>query len=179
MKVLTAYARFLDVLTKIIRVIITLSLSAMVLIMAFQTVMRYVFHSAQPWCEELTCYLGVATIMLALGIASRSESHLQVDFLIRLYGPRMRCLVSALFSAAAVVVMIIVCIYTVSLMGHAVSVSATLPIKMSQVYAIFLTGSAILALYSVEVTARNLIGFFHNGEVPVLSPEKKEGGACE
>lgn len=178
MKVLNGYSKFLDVLTKLLRVILIVCLGAMVLIMAYQTVMRYVFSNSQPWCEELTCYLGVTVILLGLGIASRKESHLQVDFLTRLYGPRLRCLVSAIFSLAAIVIMALVCKYTVSLMHHAVSTSAILPIKMRQVYAIFLVGSVLLILYSVEVTARQLIGFFRGGNVPPLPSETKGGASA-
>ena len=49
---------FLDGLTKVLRVILIVLLAAMVLIMFFQAIMRYVFANAQPWCEELTLYLG-------------------------------------------------------------------------------------------------------------------------
>ena len=105
MQVLHAYSRFLDVLTRVLRVILIVMLSAMVLIMFYQVIMRYVFSNAQPWCEELTLYLGVFSIFLGLGVATRQESHLQVDFLLRLYSPRVKCLMTALCSIVAIGVM--------------------------------------------------------------------------
>ena len=52
-----AYSKFLDILEKIQRVILTVSVPAMVLIMFYQVVMRYVFHNSRPgarsWCA--TC----------------------------------------------------------------------------------------------------------------------------
>lgn len=171
MRALNAYSKFLDVLTKILRVILIIILAAMVLIMFYQVIMRYVFNNAQPWCEELTLYLGIACIFLGLGIATRKESHLQVDFLIRLYGPRLRCLMTAICSIVAVVIMIIFAYYSVSLIHHATARSVTLPITMAQVYTIFPIGSVLVCLYSLEIIAKNLIGFFNGGKLPV-----QEGG---
>lgn len=172
MQLLHAYSRFLDALTRVLRVILIAMLAAMVLIMFFQVIMRYVFSNAQPWCEELTLYLGVFNIFLGLGIASRQESHLQVDFLLRLYTPRVKCLMTALCSIIAIGVMVVFAVYSVSLMHHATGQSFTMPIKMKQIYAAFPIGSVLVCLYSVEIVARNLIGFFHNGELPEL-----KGGA--
>ena len=52
-----AYSKFLDILEKIQRVILTVSVPAMVLIMFYQVVMRYVFHNSPAWSEELVRYL--------------------------------------------------------------------------------------------------------------------------
>ena len=171
MRALNAYSKFLDALTKVLRVLLIIILSAMVLIMFFQVVMRYVFENAQPWCEELTLYLGLFCIFLGLGIATRKDSHLQVDFLISMYGPRLRCLMAAICSIAAVVVMIVFAIYSVSLIQHATARSVTLPVTMAQIYTIFPIGSVLVCLYSVEIIAKNLIGFFNGGVLPEL-----EGG---
>lgn len=176
MKILNAYSRFLDILTKIIKVILVVFLSAMVLIMIYQVIMRYVFSAAPSWCEELTLYIGIFSIMLGLGIASRNDSHLQVDFLTRLYKPRMRCFMAALWSLVTIVLMIIFANYSLSLMmNHATARSVTLPVTMKQIYAAFPIGSAILILYSIEIMARNLVGFAHGGEVPALPG--RNGGA--
>lgn len=48
-----AYSKFLDILEKLQRAILTVSVPAMVLIMFYQVVMRYVFHNSQAWSEEL------------------------------------------------------------------------------------------------------------------------------
>jgi TRAP-type C4-dicarboxylate transport system permease small subunit len=172
-QVLHAYSRFLDGLTKVLRVILIVMLSAMVLIMFYQVIMRYIFSDAQPWCEELTLYLGVFNIFLSLSIATRRESHLQVDFLLRLYSPRVKCLMTAISSIVAIVVMVVFAVYSIDLMGHATGQSFTMPIKMQQVYAAFPIGAVLVCLYSIELVVRNLIGFFHNGELPALEGGKK------
>ena len=48
-----AYSKFLDILEKLQRAILTMSVPAMVLIMFYQVVMRYVFHNSPAWSEEL------------------------------------------------------------------------------------------------------------------------------
>ena len=179
MKVLNAYSKFLDVLTKILRAILIVLLASMVLIMIYQVIMRYIFSNARPWCEELTLYIAIFSIMLGLGIASRSDSHLQVDFLTRLYKPKVRCLMAAIWSVVTIVIMAIFAYYSVSLMvNHATARSVTLPITMKEIYMAFPIGSAILILYSIEIIARNLVGFAHGGELPAL-PGREKGGDAE
>ena len=90
-----------------------------------------------------------------------------------LYGPRLKCLMTALCSIVAMVVMIIFGIYSVSLIGHATGKSVTLPFTMGQIYSVFPVGSVLICLYSVELIAKNIIGFLHNGELPVLDGGKK------
>lgn len=48
-----AYSKFLDILEKLQSAILTVSVPAMVLIMFYQVVMRYVFHNSPAWSEEL------------------------------------------------------------------------------------------------------------------------------
>lgn len=173
MNALNAYSKFLNGLTRVLKTVLCLMLAAMVLIMFYQAVMRYVFSNAQPWCEELTLYLSMFSIMLALGMASRMDSHLQVDFLTRLYGPRMKCFMTAVWSVVSIVVMIIFAYYALRLIGRATSRSVTLPITMAQVYMAFPIGAGILILYSIEIMIRNLVGFLHGGVLPELPAAKK------
>ena len=167
-QILKAYSRFLDFLTKILRVVLVIFVAAMCLIMIYQVIMRYVFLDSKPWCEELTLYLMIATIFLGLGIASRQEAHLQVDFLLRLYSPKIRCLMEIICNLITIAVMVVLIVYSISLIGHATARSITMPLTMKQIYVIFPVSSAILILYSLELLAKNMIGFFNNGVKPEL-----------
>ena len=79
MKVLNAYSKFLDVLTKILRAILIILLASMVIIMIYNVICRYIFSDAKPWAEELTLYISIFSIMLGLGIASRSDPAVQAQ----------------------------------------------------------------------------------------------------
>ena len=180
MKVLNAYSKFLDVLTKVLRAILIILLASMVIIMIYNVICRYIFSDAKPWAEELTLYISIFSIMLGLGIASRSDSHLQVDFLTRLYKPKIRCLMTAIWSVVTIVIMLVFGYYAISLMvNHATARSVTLPITMKQIYTVFPVSAFILILYSIEIVARNMVGFFHDGEVPALPGAEEKGGAAE
>ncbi len=176
MKALNMYSRFLDGLTKVLKVVLIVLLSAMVIISFYQVIMRYVFSNAQPWCEELTIYLAVFAIMFALGIASRRDSHLQVDFLTRLYPPKIKCLMTAVWSVVTIVIMLVFTYYAISLIGAARAHSVTMPVTTGQIYTAFPIGAIILIVYTVEIVARNLVGFKNGGELPAL-PAKTKGEA--
>lgn len=173
MRALYGYSRFLNGLTKVLKVILIILLAAMVIISFYQVVMRYVFANAQPWCEELTIYLAIFAVMLGLGIASRRDSHLQVDFLTRLYPPKIKCLMTAVWSVVTIMIMLFFTYYAISLIGAARAHSVTLPVTTGQVYTVFPIGAIILIIYTIEIVARNLVGFANGGELPALPSEMK------
>lgn len=168
---LTHYSRFLDGIQKAIKVLEIVLLASISLIMVFQCVMRYIFQSAQPWCEELSLYLSIYSVFLGIPIAVRRDSHLQVDFLLSFMSEKMRHLISAISSVAAIIFMIIFCKYGLSLIQHATGASTTLPLKMRDIYYAFPIGAVLVILFSVEAAAKNFLQFL--GKVPVDSG--KEG----
>ena len=85
-----AYSKFLDILEKIQIVLLTVSVPAMVLIMFYQVIMRYVFANSPAWSEELVRYLFIFNVMMAAAIAVRRNSHLQIDILLNVLKPRVR-----------------------------------------------------------------------------------------
>lgn len=174
MKFLEKYSKLLDIVEKILRVILIVLLGGMVLIMFYQTIMRYVFNNAQVWCEELALYMGVYCTLLGISIATRRESHLQVDFLLSFYTPRIKCLVTGICSIVAIVIMVFFCYYSVRLMGVAVGKSPTLPLTMRDIYMVFPIGSVLVILFSLENIIRNFIGFKNNGVMPDLKGGKAE-----
>ncbi len=168
---LTYYTRFLDGVQRVIKVLEIILLAAITLIMVYQCAMRYIFQNAQPWCEELALYLSIYSIFLGIPIAVRRDSHLQVDFLLAFMSKKVRYLVSAISSVAAIIFMIVFCYYGLSLIQHATSASTTLPLKMRDIYYSFPIGAALVILFSVEAAIKNFFNFL--GKAPVDSG--KEG----
>lgn len=166
MAFLEKYSKVIDVLEKIIRVILIILLAGIVLIMFMQTVLRYGFNAALPWCEELALYMCLYCVLLGLSIAVRKDSHLQVDILLKFYSPRIKALMTAITSIIAIVVMIFFIRYALSLMKIATGVSPTLPITMWQVYLAFPIGCTLVILFSLENIIKNFIMFKHNGQLP-------------
>ena len=169
---LTYYSRLLDGVEKVIKVLEILLLAAITLIMIYQCIMRYLFNSARPWCEELSLYLSIYSVFLGIPIAVRRDSHLQVDFLLNFMSQKTRYLISSISAIVAAVFMIFFCKYGVSLIGHATGASTTLPIKMRDVYYAFPVGAVLMVLYSVESAVKNFQLF--QGKLPVNKEGEKK-----
>ena len=54
---LRGYSKFLDVLEKVEKAILAVTVGIMVIIIAYQVIMRYIFAHANSWSEELARYL--------------------------------------------------------------------------------------------------------------------------
>ncbi len=64
-------------------------LASTVLIMLYGVVMRYVLGGAPIWVDELTRYLIIASVMLAIGVVWAEGAHMRVALLERRLPPRM------------------------------------------------------------------------------------------
>lgn len=171
MRFLKHYSKILDVVEKVLRVILIVLMGCMTLVIFFQALMRYVFNHPLSWCEELAVYMVVYCVMLGICIATRKESHLQVDFLLSFFSQKTKCLITAVSSVIAIVVMLMFGWYSISLMEVAVGKSTTLPLTMRDIYLVFPVGSVLLILFSVESIVKNFIAFKNGGNLPAL-----EGG---
>ena len=156
-----AYSKFLDILEKIQKVILTVSVPAMVLIMFYQVVMRYVFHNSPAWSEELVRYLFIFNVMMAAAIAVRRNSHLQIDILLNILKPHVR----RIFTICATTVGLVFLVYLFILSPNT---SAGLGLPMSIPYTCVPIGTALMVLTSVEVILKN---------IQELADEKKGGTA--
>ena len=66
---LKAYSKFLDLLEKVQKTILAVTVPVMVLVMLYQVVLRYVFSNSNSWSEEVTRYLFIFNVMMASAIA--------------------------------------------------------------------------------------------------------------
>ncbi|WP_233266476.1 TRAP transporter small permease [Cobetia sp. L2A1] len=64
-------------------------LASTVIIMLYGVVMRYILGGAPIWVDELTRYLIIASVMLALGAVWVEGAHMRVALLERRLAPRM------------------------------------------------------------------------------------------
>lgn len=73
--------KLLSLLDHTLKLFSACTLAAMTLIVLFNVVLRYFFHSGIPWSEELARICFVYVIFTGIVIAARSRSHLMVDFI--------------------------------------------------------------------------------------------------
>lgn len=154
---LKAYSKFLDVIEKIQRAILAVSVPVMVFIMMYQVILRYVFSNSNAWSEELTRYLFIFNVMFASAIAVRRNSHLQIDILINLLRPRVKALFTIAATLVGIVFLGLLFKYCLDLCVQAArNISPGVGISMSVPYAAMPVGIVFMILTSIEVVLKNL-----------------------
>ena len=153
---LRGYSKFLDVLEKVEKAILAVTVGIMVIIIAYQVIMRYIFAHANSWSEELARYLFIYDVMGA-AIAIRRNSHLQIDILINLMKPKVRTILTIIATLAGMVFMVFLLSYSITLVQTgARTMSAGLGIPMSIPYSCMPVGIVLMLLTSIEVLFKNI-----------------------
>ena len=152
-----AYSKFLDILEKIQRTILAVSVPVMVLVMIYQVILRYVFSNSNAWSEELTRYLFIFNVMMASAIAVRRNSHLQIDILINCFSPKLKRIFTIGATLVGLVFLGMLFIYCLDLCGQAAgNISPGVGISMSIPYAAMPIGIVLMILTSIEVVLKNI-----------------------
>lgn len=166
---LKAYSKFLDAIEKVEKVVLAVSMAAMVVLMLYQVILRYVFSASNSWSEELVRYLFILDVMLAASIAVRRNSHLQIDVLINCFGPKLKRIFTISATLAGIVFLAFLFWYSLDLCTTATSnVSPGLGIPMSIPYACVPLGTVLMILSSIEVILRTAEELRNEKEVPTV-----------
>ena len=166
---LKAYSKFLNVIEKAERAVLALSMAAMVVLMLYQVILRYVFSASNSWSEELVRYLFILDVMLAASIAVRRNSHLQIDVLINCFSPKLKRIFTIAATLAGIVFLALLFWYSLDLCMTATSnVSPGLGIPMSIPYACVPLGAVLMILTSIEVVLKPVEELRHEEEVPTV-----------
>ena len=152
---LRGYSKFLDVLEKVEKAILAVTVGIMVIIIAYQVIMRYIFAHANSWSEELARYLFIYDVMIGAAIAIRRNSHLQIDILINLMKPKVRTILTIIATLAGMVFMVFLLSYSITLVQTG-TMSAGLGIPMSIPYSCMPVGIVLMLLTSIEVLFKNI-----------------------
>ena len=163
---LRGYSKFLDVLEKVEKAILAVTVGIMVIIIAYQVIMRYIFAHANSWSEELARYIfiwliwmgtSISNVMIGAAIAIRRNSHLQIDILINLMKPKVRTILTIIATLAGMVFMVFLLSYSITLVQTgARTMSAGLGIPMSIPYSCMPVGIVLMLLTSIEVLFKNI-----------------------
>ena len=129
---LRGYSKFLDVLEKVEKAILAVTVGIMVIIIAYQVIMRYIFAHANSWSE-------------------------QIDILINLMKPKVRTILTIIATLAGMVFMVFLLSYSITLVQTgARTMSAGLGIPMSIPYSCMPVGIVLMLLTSIEVLFKNI-----------------------
>jgi TRAP-type C4-dicarboxylate transport system, small permease component len=154
---LKAYSKFLDKLETIEKLFLYVTVTLMVIVIVYQVILRYCFSASNSWSEELARYLFIYDVMIGAAIATRKNSHLQVDFLINLLKPKMKALFTVVATSIGMVFLVFLFSYSLTLVQTAsANISAGLGIPMSIPYACMPIGIVLMMLTSLEVVFKNV-----------------------
>ena len=153
---LKGYSKFLDLIEKLQKAVLAISVPAMVFIMVYQVVLRYVFANSNAWSEELVRYLFIFNVMLASAIAVRRNSHLQIDILINTFSHNVKRIFTIIATVAGIVFLAFLFTYSLTLCKTAMrNISPGLGITMAIPYASMPIGIVFMVLTSIEVILKN------------------------
>lgn len=85
-----AAVRLIERLSEACGALAALLVLALIALMTFEVVMRYVFSAPTIWSYEVSTWTMGAAFVLAIGYALRSNAHVRIDLLHALLGPRAR-----------------------------------------------------------------------------------------
>ena len=162
---LKAYSKFLDIIELILKWFICIAGITMVAVITYQVILRYCFHQSNVWSEELARYLFAYIVLLGAVIATRRQSQLQIDFLINLWKPKIRHLITAVCTLLGMIFLFYLLKYSIILcQGSFRNTSAGMRIPFAYIYMCLPIGSFLMILTSIEVVAKNIADFLNYDE---------------
>lgn len=153
---LKSYSKFMDALEWVARKLIGVLMAAMVVVMCYQVVLRYVFGDSNSWSEELTRYMFIYVCFLGSFIAIRKNSHLQIDFFVHLLKGKVYKWFTVVTSVAIMAFLVYLTPMAINLAVHTTSYSAGLKVQMGYVYAAVPMGCILMILCMVEMLLQKL-----------------------
>jgi TRAP-type mannitol/chloroaromatic compound transport system permease small subunit len=69
---------------------------ALIAVLMYEVLSRYLFNAPTKWSNEISQYILVGVVMLGGGYCLTDREHVRVDVLYRKFGPEMRCVVEIL-----------------------------------------------------------------------------------
>ncbi|SFE56828.1 TRAP transporter small permease [Alteribacillus iranensis] len=71
-------------------VFLVLTMAAMVALIAFQSVSRYLLGNSLAWGTELAIYLHIWQIWLGASLGIKKQEHIRVDVFVKLFPPKIK-----------------------------------------------------------------------------------------
>jgi TRAP-type C4-dicarboxylate transport system permease small subunit len=150
--------KFLDKLEKVLLVCISFLLAVMVVTIFYQVVLRYIFHSANTWSEELARYSVMWIVMLGGPMATRRHKHITVTLFIEKIPIWPRRAIQ-LFMYIVMLIFLIVFFRA----GLIMSINGTkqfspgLYLNMGIMYSSTVIGAVLLGIYVIEDMVKTVI----------------------
>ncbi len=149
--------KVLNLVEKILEMICTVFVGAIVLVLFYAVVMRYVFHMPPAWSIEASRFMFLWLVMFGAALVTRERSHIEIDFIVNWLPPKVRFLwvnLLRLVMLAFCGVLIYYGVKILPIVGQANS--PTLEMSMGWLYASVPTGGFLMGVYILELLIRSL-----------------------
>jgi TRAP-type C4-dicarboxylate transport system permease small subunit len=132
-------------------------LVAFLALSSLQVVSRYIFDAPLVWTEELSANLLIWMTFLGAAAIQRSDSHVRVEFVEELFGPRVALWLFALFDAVIIVFLVALVIGGWQLMSQ-LEFERTPALRIPIAWIVFIVpaASAVMVGYAVASMVRRL-----------------------
>jgi TRAP-type mannitol/chloroaromatic compound transport system permease small subunit len=157
---------------------------ALVCVMAFNVLLRYLFHTGSVAMQELEWHLMAPVSLLCIAYAIKHEGHVRVDILYGRFPPRLKQALEVVSCLAAVTFSIIIIklswgyVMQSYLIGEKSPDPGGLPYRFI-LKAMIPLGFLLLLIQSLAATLRALIPFFGGGVSPESQPDRPFEHAAE
>ncbi len=162
-------------------------LVAILILLTYQVVMRFVFHNTNSWSEELARYLFIWLVYISAAYAIYKNAHIKIDAVKSLYPKKIRkyipILGNVIFLIYAVAITIFSFDYCMDIYAsHQVSMG--LGVMMAYMYASIPIGHALMSIRLVQLICRlirnpDLEEFDEAAEVEEFLEENNAGGGTK
>lgn len=155
----------LDVLEHVTETIGAILLAAMTLIIFLQVIIRFkVIHTTIPWTEEIALMFLVWFGLTGAALGIRKGSHIGVEFVMALFGPKMRKLLNIFVGSLMIAFSIFLLIEGAALVQGTIDVfmSASNFSRGLCVYLAVPVSALLMLFYSVELIISQFIAGGNN-----------------
>ena len=149
--------RVLNLIEKILELICTIFVGAIVLVLFYAVVMRYGFHKPPAWSIEASRFMFLWMVMFGAALVTREKSHIEIDFIVKCIPLKIRFFwinLLRLVMLAFCGVLIYYGVKILPIVGQANT--PTLEMSMGWLYASVPVGGFLMGVYILELFIRSL-----------------------
>jgi TRAP-type C4-dicarboxylate transport system permease small subunit len=149
--------KLLNGFEKVLETICKVFVGAIVLILFYAVIMRYVFHKPPAWSIEVSRFMFLWMVMCGAALVTREKSHIEIEFIVNLIPEKIRFFwinLLRLIMLGFCGILIFYGLKILPIVGQANT--PTLEMSMGWLYASVPAGGILMGLYILELLVRSL-----------------------
>ena len=149
--------KVLNFIEKILEMICTVFVGAIVLILFYAVIMRYIFHMPPAWSIEVSRFMFLWMVMFGAVLVTREKSHIEIDFIANLLPLKIRFFWLNLLRLVMLAFCGVLIYYGVKILPIVEQANTpTLEMSMGWLYASVPAGGFLMGVYILELLIRSL-----------------------